>query len=473
MITVKRWLSALVCLAAGAGAFLVACAAAAAQSTTPNIVIMLTDDQRWDAVGFVQRRLGTGGRFPFLKASTPNIDKIAASGVSFSNAFVVNSLCSPSRAAFLTGNYNHVNGITNNYTPFPTGAQTYATLLRAAGYRTGYFGKWHMGSQRARPGFDEYASFIGQGQYVNCPLIVNGVDKSTVGWVDDVTTDYAIDFINRHANNRPFLMVLGFKSTHGPHTPPARTKGLFKTTQADTPPNATTYPPYFTNPSPSTFGGEGFRNYFRAIAGVDNNVGRVLKALDDRKIAESTIVVFASDNGYHVREHGSMRSDGKDGEKRNAYEASIRIPLLVRYPPVTRAGTTIGATVLNIDLAPTLLQLAKLPAGPGMQGKSLVPLLNGSATGVRTGMFYEYFREKGFIVPRIMAVRANGMKLIEYPDHPEYAREFYVLGSDPWEINNRIADPAWSTQVATLTSQMKTMAASLKYRVPPGAGPQN
>ena len=132
---------------------------------------------------------------------------------------------------------------------------------------------------------------------------------------------------------------------------------------------------------------------------------------------------------------------GADGEKRNAYEASIRIPLFVRYPPLTGGGRKIGATVLNIDLAPTLLQLAGLPAPADMQGKSWVPLLDGTTQSVRSGMFYEYFREQGYIVPRIIAFRRNNLKLIEYPDHPEYAREFYNISTDPWEKNNRIADP--------------------------------
>jgi arylsulfatase A-like enzyme len=433
---------------------------------------MLTDDQRWDAVGFVQRRL-PDGRFPFLRQSTPNIDRIAATGVWFNNAFVAESLCSPSRAAFLTGKYNHTNGIVNNHTAFPVNAQTYATLLRAAGYRTGYFGKWHMGSQRARPGFDHYASFVGQGRYFDCPLIVNGVDTPTVGWVDDVTTTYAVNFVASSANRpQPFLMVLGFKTTHGPHTPPARTNALFSTTTIDTPPNATSYPPYFVDPRPSTFGGVAFRNYFRATVGMDQNVGRVLNALDSAGIAEDTIVVFASDNGFHMREHGSYSPVQTDGEKRSAYEASIRIPLLVRYPRLTGAGRTIGAAVMNVDLAPTLLQLAGLQPGAGMQGKSWVPLLNGTATSVRNGIFYEYFRESGFVVPRIMAFRRDGLKLIRYPDHPEYGREFYDLRVDPWETNNRIADPTVRTQVEAMSRAMANAAARLGYHIPAGADPQ-
>ena len=440
----------------------------------PNVVIMLTDDQRWDAVGFAQRNVR--GRFPFLRESTPNIDRIAAAGVWFNNAFVVDSLCSPSRAAYLTGKYNHVNGIVDNSTPLPANTQTYATLLRAAGYRTGYFGKWHMGSQRQRPGFDEYASFVGQGRYLNSPLIVNGVTTRTAGWIDDVTTTYAVDFIKRSARgHQPFLMVLGFKTPHGPlddTASPPRTKGLFLTQQIDTPPDATSYPPYFLKPRPSTFGGEEFRNYFRAIVGMDHDVGRVLDILDATGISENTLVVFASDNGWQMREHGSRSPVQRDGEKRSAYEASIRIPLFVRYPRLTGGGRKIGAMVLNIDLAPTLLQLAGLPPRPDMQGKSWVPLLDGTTQSVRSGMFYEYFREHGFIVPRIIALRRHNLKLIEYPDHPEYDREFYDLAVDPWEKNNRIADPTVQPQVQAMSTEMRNRAQQLGYRVPPDAAPQ-
>ncbi len=440
----------------------------------PNIVVMLTDDQRSDAVGIVQR--STPGRFPFFRNSTPNIDRIAAGGVWFNNAFVVDSLCSPSRAAYLTGKYNHSNGIVDNSTPLPTGTQTYATILRAAGYRTGYFGKWHMGSQRERPGFDESASFVGQGDYLNVPLLINGVATPTSGWVDDVTTGYAVDFIRRSAaRKQPFLMVLGFKTPHGPldgRAAPTRTKQLFVNQKVDTPPNAASYPPYFVARELSTFGGESFRNYFRAIAGIDQDVGRVLNALDAAGIAQDTLVVFASDNGWHMREHGSYTRSGTDGEKRNAYEASIRVPLFVRYPRLTGGGRKIPATVLNIDLAPTLLQLAGLPARPDMQGKSWVPLLTGAAQTTHSGMFYEYFREEGFIVPRIIAFRRDNLKLIEYPDHPEYPREVYNVMTDPWETNNRIKDPALKSQIAAMAAEMRLRMTQLGYRIPPGAAPQ-
>ena len=176
-------------------------------------------------MGVVQREQGERARFPWLK--TPNMDRLASEGVRFRNAFVVNSLCAPSRASFLTGRYGHFNGVVNNHTPFPADNVTHARLLQQAGYRTAYVGKWHMGSQHGqRPGFDYSASFIGQGRYVDCPFEINGKETPTKGWVDDVSTDFAIQFI-REQKDQPFLLAVGFKSAHGPFDPPDRLKDAY------------------------------------------------------------------------------------------------------------------------------------------------------------------------------------------------------------------------------------------------------
>jgi N-acetylglucosamine-6-sulfatase len=185
----------------------------------PNFVFIYTDDQRYDAIGIVQREQGKQARFPWI--NTPHTDRLATEGVRFRNAFVTTSLCSPSRAAFLTGRYNHANGIKNNTTSLPINTETYASLLRNAGYKTGYVGKWHMGSQVERPGFDYSASFKGQGQYFDCPIFVDGKETPSKGWVDDVSTDYALDFLRVH-QKQPFALVLGFKTCHGPFESPER-----------------------------------------------------------------------------------------------------------------------------------------------------------------------------------------------------------------------------------------------------------
>src|SRR5215470_15569477 len=267
----------------------------------PNFLFIYTDDQRWDAMGVVQREQGEKARFPWLK--TPNMDRLAAEGVRFRNAFVVNSLCAPSRACFLTGRYSHVNGVANNHTPFPAGSTTHATLLRAAGYATGYVGKWHMDGQKGqRPGFDFSASFIGQGRYFDCPVEVNGQPTDTKGWVDDVSTDFAIDFLKKN-RARPFALVIGFKACHGPFTPPDRAKERFAGAVAKPAPNrdasaiyrgAQKEQPQAKAKQKAASSPEAQRagvnlNYFRCISAADDNVGRLLAALDDLGLAENTV----------------------------------------------------------------------------------------------------------------------------------------------------------------------------------------
>lgn len=448
---------------------LIALCGPAEAARRPNIVVILTDDQRWDALGVVQRELGTRARFPWLQAATPNLDRLAAEGVRFRNAFVVNSLCSPSRAAFLTGRYNHLNGVVNNHTPFPVAATTYATLLRAAGYRTGYFGKWHMGAQRDRPGFDEYASFVGQGVYVDASFLVDGIATPTTGWVDDVSTRYADSFIRRHAA-RPFLMVLGFKSPHAsgggrPPLPAPRLKELFASAGLAPPANATSYAPYDPTPVPAALPPDWMRDYFRTIVGVDQNVGRVLTTLAQAGIAEDTVVVFASDNGFLLGEHGVGTPGDPDGNKRNAYEESIRIPLLLRYPRLLGRGVVLDAQVLNIDLAPTLLELAGLARPGTLQGWSWVPLLTGQTASLRGRFLYEYFRETGYIVPTLVALRRPHFKLVRYLGHPARL-QLFRLTDDPGEQHNLADDPASQATLRTMGDALDAELAATRYRAP-------
>ena len=261
-----------------------ACAAIAhAAERKPNFLFLYTDDHRWDAVGVVQREQGERARFPWFKS--PNMDRLAAEGVRFRNAFVTLSLCAPSRAAFLTGRYNHVNGITDNGTPFPTNAVTHATLLRAAGYKTAYIGKWHMGNQRGqRPGFDYSASIIGHGRFMDCPFEINGVSTPTQGWLDDVSTDFAIEWMKQN-RDRPFSMVVGYKSPHSPRggrNLPERLRNLYAGEISRPTPNCSV-PAIFHKPDPKTGKhASGLADnaihldYLRHVAGVDENIGRLL-----------------------------------------------------------------------------------------------------------------------------------------------------------------------------------------------------
>src|SRR5512142_3142305 len=213
--------------------------ALAAAERKPNFLFVYTDDQRWDAMGVVQREQGERGRFPWFQ--TPNMDRLAAEGVRFRNAFVVCSLCAPSRAVNLTGRYNHLNGIASNFRPFPVDNVTHASLLRAAGYTTAYVGKWHMDNQRERPGFDHHYSFIAHARYWDPVFIVDGKDTPTKGWIDDISTDYAIEFMkSQKGSGKPWLLVVGFKSPHGPTEPPERAKSRFADEQARVVPNLNT-----------------------------------------------------------------------------------------------------------------------------------------------------------------------------------------------------------------------------------------
>lgn len=442
----------------------------AAAPCKPNILFIFTDDQSYDALSIVQKEQGEKGRFPWLQ--TPNLDRLAAEGVRFRNAFVTNSLCSPSRAVNLTGLYNHQrgNGIASNLRPFPVNNVTHATLMRASGYTTAYVGKWHMGNQRERPGFDYHATYKGHGQYANCPFIVNGKDTPTKGWVDDVATDYAIKFINKQkASAKPWSLVLGFKTPHQPWEPPDRAKILYAGELARTVPNVNTPPIYFgkeiqemkaKRPVPPTQPTN--LGYFRCVNAMDESMGRLLKALDDSGFASNTIVVFTSDNGVYLGAHAT-------GDKRSAYEESLRVPFIVRYPALgdKARGRIADEVVLNLDLAPSLLDFAGVPVPKEMQGQSWRTLLTGNDPSWRKSWFYQYFAEdqKGTNVPDITAVRTADAKLIKYPGHKAWT-ELFDLKADPYEIHNRIDDPAAAPLKAKMLAEHERLSREAGYHVP-------
>lgn len=436
----------------------------------PNFLFVYTDDQRWDAMGCVQQEQGERARFPWFQ--TPNMDRLAAEGVRFRNAFVVNSLCAPSRATFLSGCYGHRNGIVNNHTPFPAENVTHATLLRSAGYTTGYIGKWHMGSQSGqRPGFDYSASFVGQGKYFDCPVEVNGVSQPTQGWIDDVSTDFALDFLRRN-KDKPFDLVVGFKATHGPFTPPPRAAERFLDAElkpavnaespaiyraADSPP-AAPKPRKAAKAAKATKAGDPGVNYFRCISAADDNLGRLLAELDALKLAEDTVVVFASDNGYYLGEHGL-------GDKRSAYDESLRIPLLLRYPRSGVRGKVIDQIALNLDLAPTLLDFAGMAVPKEMHGRSWKPLLQGQPDGWRNSFFYCYFFERGFTTPTITAVRTETAKLVQYPGHADWT-EMFDLRADPYEMKNLARDTSHRELLAQLQADYQRQAEAVGFQMP-------
>ncbi len=445
--------------------------AARAAERRPNFLFVYTDDQRWDAMGVVQREHGERGRYPWF--TTPAMDRLAAEGLRFRNAFVTLSLCAPSRAAFLTGRYNHLNGIANNHTPFPEASVTHATLLRSAGYTTGYIGKWHMGNQRGpRPGFDYSASFVGQGRYVDCPVEVNGESTPTKGWIDDVSTDYAIGFL-RQNRDKPFSLIVGFKACHGPTTPPERAANRFADQKARRVPNLGLRAPFRdeadiapAKSAPAAAAGPEVPvnlNYFRCVSAADDNLGRLLATLDELGLAEDTVVVFTSDNGYYQGEHNL-------GDKRSLYDESLRIPLLVRYPRAIARGRIADELVINVDLAPTFLDLAGVPVPHEMQGRSWRPLFaardGAPRPSWREAFLAVYFQETGYPqTPTMVAVRTTGAKLIRYTGHDDWT-ELFDLAADPYETRNLARDPAHAVLLAQMSATYDREAKAVAYTVP-------
>ncbi len=435
---------------------------AAGAEQRPNFLFIYTDDQRWDAMGVVQREQGDKARFPWLK--TPNLDRLAGEGVRFRNAFVVNSLCAPSRASFLTGCYGHVSGITNNYEPFPERSVTYATLLREAEYTTGFVGKWHMGKQRGqRPGFDFSASFIGQGVYFDDVFEINGAPTPTKGWVDDVSTEYATQFL-RDNRGKPFVLAVGFKSPHEPSTPPPRWANAYAGAEARPVANLESAAIYTQNGPAGPDARDRdpklkyFRRYFGNISAADENIGKLLGVLDELGIADNTMVVFASDNGFYLGEHGL-------NDKRSAYDESMRIPLLVRYPKLGLKGKVIDQMVLNVDVAPTLLDYAGVAVPGQMHGRSWRPLFEGKTGDWRKAFFYAYFNDDEIGVPTVLAVRTETAKLMRYPDHADWT-EVFDLAKDPYETKNLANDPAAGALRQSLEAELDKQKEVIDFCMP-------
>ncbi|MFO0909004.1 MAG: sulfatase-like hydrolase/transferase [Isosphaeraceae bacterium] len=286
----------------------------------PNFVFVYTDDQRWDAMSVVQREQGAKARFPWLK--TPNFDRLAAEGVRFRNAFVVNSLCSPSRASFLTGTYGHRNGIVNNHTPFDAAQVTHAGLLRA---RRAIAPAMSASSTWARSPGRGPGSTTRQASWVRDATSIapsrSMVERPTQGWIDDVSTDFAVKFL-QESYDRPFLLVVGFKSAWRPFQPPPRLARAYEGEEARPVPNLDLPPPYAGGQQPHALAvrpaGRPTTNlgYFRCITAADQNLGRILDELDRLKLTDDTVVVFTSDNGFYLGEH-------RLGDKRSAYDESL------------------------------------------------------------------------------------------------------------------------------------------------------
>jgi arylsulfatase A-like enzyme len=433
-------------------------APAAETAAKPNVVFILIDDLRWDALGC------TG--HPFVK--TPNIDRLAKEGATFQNAFVTTPLCSPSRASFLTGRYVHAHGVKGNGNNNALSHQlvTFPALLQKAGYATGYFGKWHMGNDdKPRPGFDRWVSFKGQGVYVDPPLNIDGKEEKAKGYMTDLLSEYAVEFLKRD-HKKPFCLYLAHKAVHGPFTPADRHKDLFADQEIKRAPSAKDTlegKPVLQRklenvpqPGPGTGPGDQLiRNQLRCLTSIDEGVGRILKTLEDAKQLDNTLVIFTSDNCYFWGEHGL-------GDKRAAYEESIRIPLVMRYPKLIKAGTKLDQMALNVDIAPTLLDLAGAAAPKDVHGRSLLPLFKGDTKDWRKSMLTEYFAEGQYPrIPDWQSVRTERWKYIHYTSL-EGMDELYDLKADPHEMKNLIKDPAAKDALKEMQAELERLLKETK-----------
>lgn len=422
----------------------------------PNFVFILTDDQRWDAMSCAGH--------PFLK--TPNMDRIAKEGVRFTNAFVTTSLCSPSRESFATGHYVWSHGIKDNKTATNDVIPTYSKVLQSAGYDTAFIGKWHHGNEQynPRPGFNRWVSFRGQGVYYNPTLNVDGEQVETHGYMTDVLTKYAVDWL-KQPRNSPFCLCLFHKAVHEPFQPAVRHSKLYEDAEVPMPPN------YFdtlegkpkwqgsirtADPERPAKQVEKIKDYMRTLVGIDESTGRLLATLEDMGELDNTVIIFAGDNGFLHGEHGM-------GDKRVMYEESIRIPMLMRYPKLVKPGTLINQMVLNIDVCPTILDLAGVKSPAGVQGESWRPLFKGKSADWRKDFYYEYDLERPYVKrPTIRGIRTERWKYSETPELEDIP-ELYDLKNDPYEMHNLQGKPEYAKIQAELKARLTEMEKEAGY----------
>ncbi len=496
----------------------------------PNILFIMSDDHAQRAISAYTDEL----------IETPNLDRIGNGGVIFSNSFVTNSICAPSRAAILTGKYSHLNGKIDNLSPFNPDQWTFPEALHDAGYRTALIGKHHL---QARPrGFDEFRGLVGQGNYYNPVFVHNGDTlKPEIGYTSNIITEHALTELRDIATDTadaPFLMLYWHKAPHRNWMPD--TTDLPGLLDKRYPLPATLRDDYagrpaaahadmriadmFTSedlkimkeyqyPDPGT-GGAGFitdpdfdrvkgftwqinrlpadvrkayepylkrigeewqkvkgtdkelewryqrylQDYLASVRSVDDNVGRVLDYLEEAGLADNTIVIYTSDQGFYLGEHGWY-------DKRFMYEESHRTPLMISYPAAVKGGRRVEELVLNIDLAPTLLEYAGVEIPAELQGYSLRPLLEGATPDDwRKDVYYRYYQQMNSYhrVARHEGVRGERYKLIHFTEPGFEGYELYDLEEDPHELDNRIDDPALAAERETLTGRLRELRTELK-----------
>lgn len=411
-----------------------------------NVIFILSDDHRYDFMGFLNKPT-------FLK--TPNMDRMAKEGAYLKYAFVTTSLCSPSRASIFTGQYSHRHGVVDNNVDIPEGTVFFPQYLQKAGYETSFFGKWHMGQDTSnpRPGFNKWISFKGQGVYYDPELNVDGKTVKREGYITDLLTDYAINWLDKeHTKSKPFFLFLSHKAVHAMFEPAKRHLGLYNDVELEYPKSmANSEENYKGKPrwvKEQRYGWHGvdymyhgqmdfdtfYRRYCETLLAVDESIGRILDYLEQTGLLEETLVMYMGDNGFSFGEHGLI-------DKRHMYEDSQRVPFLALAPGFIQSGTVVKNLVQNIDIAPTVLELAGIKKPENMDGLSVVKLLKGEETAWRDKVYYEYYWERNFPhTPTTHGMRTEKWKYIHYHGIWDID-ELYDLENDPDEMNNLINDP--------------------------------
>ena len=487
-----------------------------AKTTRPNIVYIMSDDHGYQAIS----------AYGYGLNKTPNIDALAQKGMMFTRAFVTNSLCGPSRAVMLTGKHNHINGFLDNHSTFDGSQQTVAKLLHDAGYTTAVIGKWHLVSDPT--GFDYWNIVPGQGEYYNPDFIENGKRKRINGYVTNITTDIAINWLDHRDKGKPFFLMYQQKAPHRNWMPEEKYYHLFDDKKFPVPSN------YFddystrtsaareqqmeiathmhfgsdlkvavdsalekqTGPGPSLQGylsrltaeqrnkwdaaygpvadvfnrahltgrelaiwkyQRYMQDYLRCVQSVDDNVGRLMEYLKANGLDKNTIIIYTSDQGFFLGEHGWF-------DKRWMYEESFRTPLIISWPGVTTKKTTTNSMVQNLDFAETILDMAGLPIPSDMQGKSIVPVLKGKQKGnVHNGLYYHFYENQEHKVAKQIGVRTDRYKLIYFYEKKEW--ELYDLEKDKHEMHNVYNDSAYAKVQSMMKEKLKELVKEYKDTV--------
>jgi arylsulfatase A-like enzyme len=439
--------------------------ASAASAAKPSFVVMVTDDQRWDCLGC------TG--HPLLK--TPNIDKLAADGTTFRNAFVTTSICCISRASIMSGRLARNHKVSTFQTPYPADVldATFPVLLKKAGYRVGVFGKWGVGGPPPKELFDVWDAWGDQGPFFH------EVDGEKVH-NSEYLARRATKFIRETPAEQPFCLIVLYKSPHEPYLCDPRDAALFKDDTITPPKTAApehfeALPPFLKTslnrvravrdfPTPEKYQ-EFVKQYLRCVAGVDRSVGLIDKALADAKRSDNTVSLYTADNGFFLGERGW-------NHKWLMHEESIRVPLIVRNPLVKERGSKRDEMALNIDIAPTILALAGLTTPKEIDGRDLSPLIDGKKAEWRSHFFYEHHyyvsRDPKNNIPRTEGVRTADAKYITYFDVDLPFEELYDLKADPREERNLAADPKSAAKLAEMKALYRAEVAKLPPAIPGG-----